>query len=182
MQHLLAVVLLFLTLSLASPIRNPRAASSKEFYLQTSVVNGTADTGSSKEGLYVYSYHTGAGLSDAELTPNKSIADRGFLNSTNQEFQYNLSDSLIWGLVLASDSTYASWQPVQIDADQGTPGFVEKAASGQLVGSEDYDFGGWLACDWWYGKPQLFYLVLSEKPYRDIPTSCSTVDLKIIAA
>ena len=55
------------------------------YYLRTKVVNGAhKDSGSNKTNLYVYSYHTGAGLGDAALSSNKSIAMSGYLNGTQQ--------------------------------------------------------------------------------------------------
>ena len=34
------------------------------------------------------------------------------------------------------------------------------------------------ACDWWHGVPQLFYLVAGFDVDLNIPSSCSTVNLK----
>jgi hypothetical protein len=57
------------------------------------------------------------------------------------------------------------------------------------------EFGGWLgehsphlyssrlpadvqiACDWWHGAPQLFWLVAYEEGAIPYPSSCSEVDL-----
>ncbi len=61
----------------------------KSYYLRTKVVNGAhKDSGSNKTNLYVYSYHTGAGLGDAALSSNKSIAWQGYQNGTQQLFTY----------------------------------------------------------------------------------------------
>lgn len=79
---------------LASPTQRRRAASNKEFYLQTSVINATDDYGTYKDGLYVSGYHTGAGLSDAALISDPSIASKGFINGTYLQFDYN--SSILW--------------------------------------------------------------------------------------
>jgi len=164
------------TLSHASPIED-RAVT--ESYLQTKVINGTKDVGSKKGGLYVYAYHTGAGLNDAVLSSNKTLASKGHLNGTL--WQFDLGGSLIWDTVLVGDDNYAGWEPVQIDAAaEGTPTFSVNET--QLVGSTSYEFGGWLACDWWHGHPQLFYLVAGYKSYQVIPRSCSTVSLQVVTA
>lgn len=92
MQYCPLLAYLMLALSttiLASPAQHRRAVSNAEYYLQTSVINCTHDYGTDKEGLYVFSYHTGAGLGDAALTSNISIASKGFLNGTYQQFDQN---------------------------------------------------------------------------------------------
>jgi hypothetical protein len=87
---LLAYLMLALsTTILASPAQRHQAVSNAEYYLQTCVINGTNDYGTNKEGLYVVSYHTGAGLGDAALTSNISVASKGFLNGTYQQFDQN---------------------------------------------------------------------------------------------
>jgi hypothetical protein len=83
------LMLTLITTILASPTQRREAASNAEYYLQTCVTNGTNDYGTDKEGLYVFSYHTGAGLGDATLTPNISVASKGFLNGTYQQFDQN---------------------------------------------------------------------------------------------
>ena len=92
----------------------------------------------------------------------------------------------------------AGWAPVQIDAaEPPTAGF--KINGTKLLGSSDREFGGWLgkhaalllwltaleltmilACDWWHGVPQLFYLLAGYASYQVIPASCSTVELQVI--
>jgi hypothetical protein len=74
---------------LASPTQRRQAASSNEYYLQTCVISATDDHGTDKEGLYVAGYHTGAGLDDVALTSDVSVASKGFLNATYQQFDYN---------------------------------------------------------------------------------------------
>jgi hypothetical protein len=83
---LFVYLMLALFTILASPAHHRRVA---EYYLQTCVINSTNDYGTDKEGLYVVSYHTGAGLGDATLTSNITVASRGFLNGTYQQFDQN---------------------------------------------------------------------------------------------
>ena len=71
-----------LSLVLSSPAPSPGPAP-KQYYLRTSIVDATNDTGTDKCDLYLTSYHTGAGLSDAVLTPNISLALSGYLNTTS---------------------------------------------------------------------------------------------------
>jgi len=68
----------------------------------------------------------------------------------------------------------AAWEPVQINVFGGINGFSINA-TGLQWNKTAYGFGGWLACDWFHGLPQLFWL---NAYYNDtIPVSCSTVDL-----
>lgn len=76
---------------LASPAGRRWAVSNNEYYLKTCVINATDDYGTNKEGLYVASYHTGAGLNDVALISDISGASKGFLNDTYQQFDYNTS-------------------------------------------------------------------------------------------
>jgi hypothetical protein len=76
---------------LASPEERRQAVSNDEYYLKTCVINATDDYGTNKEGLYLSSYHTGAGLSDVALISDLSVAGKGFLNDTYQQFDYNSS-------------------------------------------------------------------------------------------
>ena len=88
----LAVLPTILTSPTTQQRRQPPAHS--EYYLQTSVINGCGDCGTDKVGLYVASFHTGAGLSDAVLVSDISGASKGFLvNNTYQEFDYGSSIS-----------------------------------------------------------------------------------------
>jgi hypothetical protein len=76
---------------LASPEERRQAVSHNEYYLKTCVIHAADDYGTNKEGLYVSGYHTGAGLTDVALTSDISIASKGFLNDTYQQFDYNTS-------------------------------------------------------------------------------------------
>lgn len=64
------------------------AAPPALYYLQTQVVGTGPDCGSDKNNLWLYSYHTGAGLGDACLSANKSDAMQAYLNKTEQLFTY----------------------------------------------------------------------------------------------
>lgn len=56
-----------------------------KFRLKTQVIISadTNDTGTNKDGLYVYSYHTGAGLGAATASSGASNSSWFYLNSTN---------------------------------------------------------------------------------------------------
>lgn len=72
------------------------------YYLHTKVVNIDRhnDTGSNKTDLWLYSYHTGAGLGDVGLSSNKSIAWEGYLNGTQQLFTYENNQIGPWPLAI----------------------------------------------------------------------------------
>lgn len=149
----------------------------QEYYLQTSVIFGANDTGTNKTGLYVYAYHTGAGFNDAVLSPNISIASKGYLNDTNWQFDLG-TPTLPWYFAL-SDIDYASWNAAEINsASAPTSNFSINGTS--LEGPASYGFGGWLACDWYHQSPQLFWLNFYYN-VTVLPTSCSTVSLQLVA-
>lgn len=61
------------------------------FYLQTQVVPGINDCGSNKQGLYVFSYHTGAGEGVATGETEAPSGDDNswfYLNGTQLEWTY----------------------------------------------------------------------------------------------
>lgn len=113
--------------------------------LRTCVLPSQPASAAAYNNLYVASYHTGAGLSDAFLQPNRTRAIRGFLNGTTQEFAFP-GNNFPWSMVLAYEATYAGWEPVQINAglhEQSQFGIV----GGRLVavdvnGTEDA-YRGW---------------------------------------
>ena len=74
----------------------------QEYHLQSKCVSCANDKGTHKGGLYIESYHTGAGLSDAVFTKNVSMAARGYLNGTMQQF--DLQDNAIWYLAMGNGS------------------------------------------------------------------------------
>jgi len=149
------------------------------YYLRTKVVNGKhVDTGSNKTNLYVYSYHTGAGLGDVGLSPNKSSAMEGYLNGTQQLFTYENNQIGPWPLAIAYGNSYQQWSTATISIAQDPStyqGFFFNSTGLQYNNS----FGGWLACDWWYATPQLFNI---NAPYTTpLPNSCSRVQLLPVA-
>jgi len=169
MLSLILSTILLLPTALTATIH---ARQSQEYYLVTSVLDQSYGSSSSKDGLYVSSYHTGAGESDATLDSDVSVAAKGYLNGTYQIFDFNTT--FPWGLYMGSDANYAGWEFTQINVGNGTEGFFINE-TGLQWGTEDSGFGGWLACDWWHGLPQLFWL---DSFYDDpIPSSCSQVYL-----
>ncbi|KAJ5317441.1 hypothetical protein PENANT_c074G11108 [Penicillium antarcticum] len=152
----------------ASAIAAPVAKTPKTFHLKT-----TSATKAEHNDLYVYGYHTGAGLNDAVLTQDVGTASSAYLNGTNVVFDYKTE--FPWGMIAVGNTNYASWQPIQINAGTGTDGF--SIDNGLLQWSEDMGFGGWLVCDWFHNAPQLFYLYKYYDPI--IPSSCSKVQVKV---
>ncbi|KAJ5145939.1 uncharacterized protein N7515_000503 [Penicillium bovifimosum] len=161
----IASLLLLATTTIAVPVAN--AEESKHFHLKTS-----GATNSDHNNLYVYAYHTGAGLNDAVLTEDVNTASPAYLNGTKTLF--DLKTEFPWGMNAPGVTNYASWAPITINAGEGNDGFSLKGDD--FVWSEEMGFGGWLVCDWFHNAPQLFYLY----NYYDakIPSSCSEVDLK----
>lgn len=148
------------------------------------------------ENLYVYSYHTGAGLGDAIFTRNASAAPVGFLNATNTSTaeapnyvqKFDLGTQFPWSMNLAlADTAYSGWQPVRIDAGAGGSsrgdgdGFFINSTGLQWNSSPGGDpaldaFGGWIVCDWWHGVPQLFFRLSSYD--LPLPASCADIYLR----
>ncbi|KAJ5794771.1 hypothetical protein N7457_001370 [Penicillium paradoxum] len=161
----LTSLLLLATTAIAAPVANTQ--ESKHFHLKS-----TGATNAEHNGLYVYAYHTGAGLNDAVLTTDANKASSVYLNGTKAKF--DLKSDLSWGVVATGNTNYASWQPITINAGAGSDGFSVK--DNEFQWSEDSGFGGWLICDWYHNAPQLFYLYRYYEP--KIPSSCSKVQLK----
>ncbi|KAJ5349981.1 hypothetical protein N7541_007708 [Penicillium brevicompactum] len=151
----------------ASAIAAPVASSTKNFHLKSSGASNP-----DHNDLYVYAYHTGAGLNDAVLTKDVETASPVYLNGTNALF--DLKSDFPWGVVATGNTNYGSWEPIVINAGQGSSGFSVKGNNFQW--SEASGFGGWLVCDWYHNAPQLFYLNRYYTP--TIPSSCSKVQLK----
>ncbi|KAH8703451.1 hypothetical protein BGW36DRAFT_369363 [Talaromyces proteolyticus] len=130
----------------------------------------TVSSSASKNGLYVESYHTGAGLADPVLTTSTANAGKFYLNNTY--LQQDIGQEFSYGFELGGATNYAGWEFVEVNAGQGVPGFVVQ--NGNIVWNST-ESTGWLACDWWHGAPQLFWSVAYENFTR--PISCSTVSL-----
>ncbi|OCT52583.1 hypothetical protein CLCR_10785 [Cladophialophora carrionii] len=185
---LTASLLSVLSLTTASPLDTRQTQTVTPpalYYLRTKVVNGAhKDTGSNKTNLYVYSYHTGAGLGDAALSSNKSTAWQGYLNGTQQLMTYPNNAIGPWPLAV-QNGPYQEWNQVTISISAlptYNAGFFFNSSGLQYNGST----GGWLACDWWHGVPQLFQV----NGYLDngfgvtglqTPSSCSRVQLQPVA-
>lgn len=96
MKFLASLALLASSIS-ATPLI-PRQTS-KSFHLKTS--QAAQDQ---HNNLYVYGYHTGAGLNDAVLSANAGDASKAFLNNTN--VQFDLDTPFPWGFNMVGASNY----------------------------------------------------------------------------
>lgn len=86
------------SLTLAVPLSPRQASPPAKFQLQTQVVAGGNDSGTNKSGLYVFSYHTGAGLGMAAAEPPTGPADEDswfYLNNTDTGLYWTYTDNLI---------------------------------------------------------------------------------------
>jgi hypothetical protein len=66
------------------------------FKLQAKVIPGIEDCGTDKNGLWLTSFHTGAGLGDAVLINNRSRAMPAFFNGTDQFFGNHSDPNFTW--------------------------------------------------------------------------------------
>ncbi|KIW13467.1 hypothetical protein PV08_08655 [Exophiala spinifera] len=177
---LLATALLSLSgLATASPLLQTRQTTEPpaRYYLKTKVDNGKhVDTGTNKTDLWVFSYHTGAGLGAAGLSPNKTDAWEGYLNGTQQLFTYPENEIGPWPLSFSSLNLYERWleADISIASINEAQGFFFNSSGLQYNQSS----GGWLACDWSLQSPQLYNVVYGGGPY---PSSCSKVHLLPVA-
>lgn len=119
-------------------------ANTTYYYFKTQV---RAAQPAAYNNLYVYAYHTGAGLSDVGLVRDVPYeAHRGWFNGTylNWFQSSSLSGQLRYGFDYRVLSTnYASWSPATINGGQGTPGLGLDASNKLVVlGSEPWD--SWL--------------------------------------
>ncbi|KAK4987052.1 hypothetical protein LTR66_001544 [Elasticomyces elasticus] len=175
---------------------SPPFNTSREYLLRTEVK--PHQRGKSRfNNLWVVSSHTGAGLGDAVLYPDKPHAIKGFLNATNVtipnsdgEFyanqEFDLGNPFPWTMYMDDVNFYAAWEPVRINAGFGAPnypysGFFINNTGLQWTtspgGSEGQNgFGGWFVCNWWHNVPQLFY----KLSYYDYPNPCSCADVNLI--
>ncbi|OQO05631.1 hypothetical protein B0A48_09723 [Cryoendolithus antarcticus] len=127
------------------------------------------------DGLYLSSYHTGAGLNDAVFY-SKDPAD-GIVGSLNGTFPWSM-------LMALNTATYAAWEPVRIDAGEGGisargwgNGFFINDTGLQWSSStseETNSFAGWMVCDW-HSEVQLFFRLKYYNPTT--PASCADVYL-----
>ncbi|KAJ5176597.1 uncharacterized protein N7482_002474 [Penicillium canariense] len=151
----------------ATVTANAVARAPTEFHLKT-----TGASNADHNDLFVYAYHTGAGFNDAVLDKDGSKASPIYLNGTRA--LADLKTDFPWGLVAIGDTNYASWEPIEINAGDGSEGF--SIDNGEFVWSANDGFGGWLVCEWFHNAPQLFYLYRYYE--ATIPSSCSKAQLK----
>lgn len=84
------------------------------YNLQTKVVGDHKDCGSDKNNLWLYSYHTGAALGDAALSPNKSSAWEAYLNDTRQSFTLGGIHTAPWYLSIIWYNPYTNFDFVEM--------------------------------------------------------------------
>lgn len=197
----------------ATPLPNKRQTTTTppdRYYLQTKVVDSSNDTGTDKDGLWVYSYHTGAGLGDVGLSSNKTWAWEGYLNGTQQLFTYPNAFAP-WPLAVKygpyqGTSTRKTSTYIKLTLGSGfvlttisvsdqpsadAPGFFFNSSGLQY----NYTNHGWLGM-WFviFNLTQSNILIacdwwhgvpqlfsLTSYQYGPLPTSCSTVELYPIA-
>jgi len=124
--------------------------TSREFHLHTQLKPGQ-DGKARFDNLWLYAYHTGAGMNDAMLSANKSYAIPGFLNGTNLEFDLG-TQGIPWSMIPdISVNLYAAWEPVRINGGVGSNEFSSFSInatglqwSDASSGGSAEGFGGWL--------------------------------------
>lgn len=84
--------------AIAAPVA--RSTDAQHFHLKS-----TGATNESHNNLYVYAYHTGAGLNDAVLTDDVNTASAVYLDGTRAIF--DLNSDLTWGVVATGNTNYA---------------------------------------------------------------------------
>ena len=84
----------------ATVTANPVVRNAKEFNLKTSGAENK-----NHNNLFVYAYHTGAGLNDAVLDKDDSYASKIYLNGTTA--LADLGTEYPWGLIATGDTNYA---------------------------------------------------------------------------
>lgn len=93
----------------ASAIITPVAGTSSPEHFR---LKSTGATNQEHNNLYVYAYHTGAGLNDAVLTKDVNTASSVYLNGTNAFFDFHTE--LLWGVVATGDNKYTcEFQPLE---------------------------------------------------------------------
>ncbi|KAJ5604907.1 hypothetical protein N7510_010061 [Penicillium lagena] len=122
--------------------------------------------------LYLSTYHVSPTISDAVLQGTKEAQMFHYNNGT---VVMDVKSPLKWELELITVNE-AEWNPVQVNVNAGAGGKGFSVPKTGLEGAKSQEFGGWLACDWYHGVPQLFFLAKEYK--ADIPSTCSKVQLK----
>lgn len=145
----------------STTLSQPLNPSSRPFYLHTQLKPD--QPGKDRfDNLWLYAYHTGAGLNDAMLSGNKTHAIAGSLTASNitttpgGDALYGVGfdlggTGLSWGLgPQIGVNTYAAWQPVRIDAGGAAAGeysafYVDGNGLQWTTGATGIpdSFGGW---------------------------------------
>lgn len=95
-MHSLAILssisLALTSVTQASPLNrrteSRQTTAPSKFYLETQVIAGGNDTGTNKGGLYLFSYHTGAGLGIAAAEHSDPNGSYFYLNGTELLWTY----------------------------------------------------------------------------------------------
>ena len=135
--------------------------------LLSAIVPALTDT------ILVQTYHTGAGLNDAVLTPTETSGVKGWLNDTEGNWIFELNGaSFPSGFEFGYDQYYTRWLSMKINAGYGEPGFF---LNGSGLVTNYPTWTGWLVCDWWHVVPQLFWSYYFTG--FELPRSCARVEL-----
>ena len=139
-------------------------AATKYYNLKTALKAGQSGK-AVFDNLYLEAFHSGAGFNDAVLTTSKAAAIKGYLVKTNatannghsyynQQFDLASNQPPYSMIMDTGVNTYASWQPVSIDAggidEAGSAynGFFIDSNGLEWSSSPPYpksnEFGGWL--------------------------------------
>jgi hypothetical protein len=177
-----ATLLTFTGLTLAAPLEARQGRPPSTFRLQSKVKSSSPkDLGSSKQDLYLFSYHTGAGLGAATFGNDSSTAPTASLNATGDIYQvaFKLGD-YEWPMTVQYGS-YQTMEDVTISVAGDNDNFGYYFNDNGLQWNYT-EFTGWAACDWWYsGSPSLMALVSTNKA-QDLPKTCSEIELVAVAA
>lgn len=92
---LASAILTLSSFTIASPVQPRQTSQSNRFFLQTQVIPGINDCGTNKNGLFVFSYHTGAGLGAAAAEPQSDTDDWFFLNETDTGLYFSYTNNTI---------------------------------------------------------------------------------------
>lgn len=182
---LLASIAAVAGLAAAAPVMETRQGRPpSSFKLQAKVKSDSPkDYGSNKQDLYLYSYHTGAGLGAATFGANATTAPVASLNATDSGYQVAFQiGEYKWPLVIG----YGAYQTfetatISVASDPAIDPFGFYFTDNGVAWNYT-SFAGWAACDWWYsGAPVLVAQVETNKN-ADLPATCSTIDLVAVAA
>jgi hypothetical protein len=140
---------LSLALGLSSALPAPQAfppvpADTVYYYFKTQVKDYQSVA---YDDLYLFAYHTGAGLSDATFVKDTPYeGHRGWFNGTSLNwFQpSSVNGGIFFGVdVCIGCGTYQDWSTVTINGGQGTPTLGLDEDQNLVVLNNSY-FGNWL--------------------------------------